>query len=104
MKNAPSSQNYRESLLQMIEKFLDGRLSFEQFEEQYYPFYVDAVPDGALSDSEAAFFGTVQERLDWTAEAPPPEDRAYGWINRSEYRDWLSASLPRFKSGSPVEW
>ena len=73
-----------------------------EFEKRYYLYYVEEVPGEALTDRESEFFGYVQEKLDWTAEDPPLEDRRYGWINHAEYVEWVRHLRDCYLSGEPL--
>lgn len=85
----------------MIDEFLSGGCTFEEFVAKYYWCYLDEVPDKGLTDYDHEFFGLVQEKIDWTGEDPPESDRKDGWMDRAEYRDWLRQSLKEYKIGLP---
>ena len=71
--------------MKMIERLLSGEWSVSKFENEYYDFYLEEVPDKALSDEDSQFFSLVQEKLDWTDAAPDPESRSYGCTNHNEF-------------------
>ncbi len=50
--------NYRKELLNKIEKLLNGSLTVPEFEKDYYLFYINEVPDNALTDAERYVFWT----------------------------------------------
>jgi hypothetical protein len=81
--------NFKHILLDMIKKLLSGEWSVEEFEGQYYTFFLEGVPSGSLSDDDSAFFAAVQERLDWTSRNPTSEERDHGWLTDEEYVQWL---------------
>jgi len=93
---------HRDELLRMIHRLVSGEWSVPEFEGAYYEYYLEEVTHDSLSDQEFEFFGTVQEKLDWTDEAPDPESRAYGWIDHEEFRQWVQAQLDNFYRGGAV--
>src|SRR5262245_4717562 len=94
---------YREQLLNMIDHLVRGEGSVPEFERHYYRFYIEEVPDDALSDRDSEFFGTVHERLDWTDASPDNESRRHGWLDHEEYRHWVAQELIRYRSGQMPE-
>jgi hypothetical protein len=87
----------------MINSFLDGSWTYDQFAETYYWFYLDKVPEGVLTVYDHDFFGMAQEKLDWTTEAPDTIERHYGWMDREEYRDWLRQNLKEYLIALPED-
>jgi hypothetical protein len=81
--------DYAALLLGMIDDFLAGTLSFEDFERRYSDCYIDELPEDGLSDEEHDFFGGIHEKFSWTDPDPGEEDRRYGWIIRAEFVEWL---------------
>ncbi len=81
--------DYKKKLADMIEMLLSGEWSVPQFRSEYYGFYLEKVPDDALSDEDAIFFGSVQEKLDWTDASPDNESRQFGWLNHKEFIQWV---------------
>jgi hypothetical protein len=94
-----------ELLLAMIDRLLSGDMSFKDFSRDYYSYYLDGLPDEALTDQQHEFFSAVHERLDWTGEAPDEESRRYGWMDPGEYIDWLRGQRALYGRGwvSPPE-
>lgn len=72
---------YRKKMLKMLQNLIDGTWSVNEFEKNYYPYFIDEIPDEYLSDEDLDFFGTIQEKLDFTALNPDTESRNYGWMN-----------------------
>ena len=71
----------------MIEDFLSGRRTFEEFEKSFYEFWLEhsqSVPPDAYD-----LFQRAHERLDWTSESPSDLERKDGWWDRSDYETWL---------------
>ena len=81
--------NYKKMLIDMINKLLSGEWSVPKFRSKYYDFYLEEVPDEALSDKDASFFGSIQEKLDWTDESPDNESQQFGWLNHKEFIQWV---------------
>ncbi|HKA60712.1 MAG TPA: hypothetical protein VKD28_18995 [Gemmatimonadales bacterium] len=85
--------SYKQILLQMIGKVLAGDWSVSRFREEYCPFFLDAVPTDALSDTDEGFFAAVQEKLDWTTEDPNDDERQLGWLDHADFIQWLRTEL-----------
>ena len=94
--------DYKKNLLTKIERLLSGEWSVDKFRDEYYDYYLEEVPDDALSDSDSQFFGYIQEMLDWTARDPPPEDRQYGWMNHAEFIVLAVRQRARYLRGESV--
>ena len=54
--------NYKKELIKKIEKLLNSEIDVSEFEKNYYLFFIETVPDNALSDEEFDFFGEIQEK------------------------------------------
>lgn len=92
-------------LVEIVDDFLEGRCDFATFAERYQQYFIEVVPGSYLSDCELLVLGEVHERSEWTAPAPPDEDRVDGWIDVGEFTAWLAAfreSLPRLLPGRSV--
>ncbi len=86
--------------MKMIDDLVSGGLSVAQFHAQYYTFYLESIPEDAMSDSDYEFFGQLQEKLDWTDLNPSSEDRLWGWISYEEYKDWAVRKHAEYLSAS----
>ena len=73
----------------MIEKLVRGQCSVAEFEQAYYDYYLEKVPDGVLTDEDHRFFGSVQEKLDWTAKTPTTDEKKGGWLTQEEFVKWV---------------
>ncbi|MEO8380738.1 MAG: hypothetical protein ABI779_13830 [Acidobacteriota bacterium] len=74
----------------LIVSFEDGSLSFNDFSQEFSDKYIERAEE--LPDSpKTRMFDSIHERLEWTTEAPPDEDRAYGWGNPLDFREWLAS-------------
>jgi hypothetical protein len=90
--------DYRAELLSQVERVLAGALSVPAFEARFYDFYMDEVPEAALSQPEHDFVSEICERLDYTVEPPDAESRGYGYGDRAEFLAWLRDHLAAFRS------
>jgi hypothetical protein len=79
----------RAFLLNSIDMLLRNEISVPEFRARYYDYYVDELPEWALSDDEEEFFGAVHEKLDWVDKTPDAESRKAGWIDHEEFKSWL---------------
>jgi hypothetical protein len=86
----------------MVLDLVNGRCTVPEFERSFYDTYLET-PEAELSDNDASFFSRVQELLDWTAEEPDIESRAWGWKNHPEYIAWVRGALHRYQAGQPIE-
>ena len=77
----------------MVLKVLSREWSVGRFREEYYPYFLDKVPTDALSEDDEDFFAAVQEKLDWTAESVTDEEHQFGWIDHTEFIQWLRTEL-----------
>lgn len=93
--------NYKKMLADMIERLLSGKWSVPEFRSGYYNFYLEQVPDEDLSDEDARFFGSVQEKLDWTNASPDQESQQFGWLNHEEFIQWVKNQYEQYLSGVP---
>lgn len=75
---------YKQRLTDMINRLLDGSLSVPEFHSEYYEYYLDG-PDDALTDGEADYFGTIQQKLDFAGEFPNAIERKEGWMDYEGY-------------------
>jgi hypothetical protein len=88
--------NYREELLNKINKLINKDWDVPTFEKEYYQFYLEKVPQDSLTTSEVNFFGLVQEKLDWTSKNPSEEEKGYGWADHETYIKWLKNNTREF--------
>ena len=82
----------------MINDLISGEMSVSTFEEKYYSYFLNDVPDDCLSPDELDFFGIIQEKLDFTAIAPDTESRRYGWIDHKEFIVFVEKMVEDIKS------
>lgn len=77
----------------MVEHLIEGEWSVDQFRDEYYDYYLEEVPDDALSDEETELFGSIQEKLDWADPNPNKESRQYGWLDHHQYVQWVKRRM-----------
>jgi len=88
--------NYKDELLNRINKLLSGEWNVPEFQENYYMYFLESVPFDSLSDSEQDFFSFLQEQLDWTDPNPDEESRRDGWRDEREYIELVRRNLTDF--------
>ncbi len=90
----------------MILELINGNWSVQEFEKNYYYYYLDEVPSEAFSETQLDFFSAVQENLDWTDLNPDSESRACGWCDHKQYVLWLKSSYKAFKANKKfqIKW
>lgn len=83
--------DFRESLVAMIDKLLDGRWTLAEFEEGFYWYFHDQIPERLLPPADLELFIRVAEKLDRSQERTPvrPSHRA------AEIRSWLDRERRR---------
>ena len=74
-------------LEQLIRAFVGGLMLFPEYSRDFSETYIEQ--GEGLDDAEITLYGPVHERLEWTIESPPAADRAWGWIEPTELREWL---------------
>lgn len=88
----------RAELFALIDRVLAGQVTPDEFENAFYSLYFDETPDSALTEREREFVGDVCEKLDFTGSAPDAESRQYGWVDYSEFVDWLREAYASFRA------
>jgi hypothetical protein len=73
----------------LIDEYLAGATSVEEFGAAYSRYYLEGVPDTALSPEQFDWYGLVHEKLEWTANTATVEERQLGWMTPGEFRTWL---------------
>ena len=92
-----SERDYKQILLDMIDRLVDGACTVDEFRTAYYWFWLDEVPRGELSEDDEEIFSEIQEKLDWTTDSPTTEEREYGWLSEVDYVDLVRLRLIGFK-------
>ena len=89
--------NFKENLMEKIENLLNGNWSVNQFDEEYYYYYLNHVSEEKLSEKELEFFGSIQEQLEWTTQNPDKQSREYGWMDYHDFIHWVRKQQKLFK-------
>jgi hypothetical protein len=58
-----TEEKYKQVLLEIIERFLGGKLSVRQFWEEFNSYYADGPDIGRLYDYDESFFDEVSKNL-----------------------------------------
>jgi hypothetical protein len=85
--------DHRAELLRLIQRVAHGGCPVHEFEHAYGEYWVEDLPDGALSETDFDFFSAVHEKLRWTGRDPSAESRESGWIDYEEFRVWVREQL-----------
>lgn len=80
----------QEKLDSLLDRFQQGVLPFEKFSREFSETYTDNA-DQLPDEQTTQMYDAIHERLEWTTDSPPKEDRAWGWIDQSEFREWLTS-------------
>jgi hypothetical protein len=92
-----SIQAEREVLRGLLSAFLEGRLGFGEFYQQFYFRFADnddLTPE-SLGDRDWSFLSGIHEKLDFVAESPDAISRRDGWVSSDEFKKWLGELLRR---------
>lgn len=81
--------HHRDVLEALIEAYLAGRMSFDDFGPAFSHYFIEKVPEDALTTDDLMWYHDVHERIEWTTDAPTPEDVGYGYTTPSQYFRWL---------------
>jgi hypothetical protein len=88
--SAPEALPIRDALIELVEKFMKGNLTFDEFDVTYGQVFHSELPSWGLSDKEVEALAEVDDRLQWTVKGTPtPQDRADGFMSREQFREWL---------------
>ncbi|MDZ4259570.1 MAG: hypothetical protein U0974_09125 [Gemmatimonadales bacterium] len=78
---------------ELITIYLNGGSTFDSFQRDYSRILIDDAVDADFSMDEIDYYGDVHEKAEWTAEDLLEEERAVGWIDESQFREWLQAHV-----------
>jgi hypothetical protein len=88
-----------DTLDRLIGDYLTGAIPFQTLEARFSPCYL-FLPEDAFADVETeVWYGVIHERIEWTAPAPSPEEKAFGWMSIDEFRAWLQTAV-RTRAGT----
>ncbi|MBT4210071.1 MAG: hypothetical protein HOE19_04130 [Candidatus Komeilibacteria bacterium] len=85
--------NHKKYLSDTLQEAVDGKLDYNQFEDNFYACYITKVSDEDLSEQDHDYFTEIQEKFEYTGVEPPKEDREHGYISYKEFVDWLKNKL-----------
>ena len=85
--------DHRAELLKLVQQVAHGGWPVHEFEHAYGDYWIEDLPDGALSEADFDFFAAIHEKLEWTGRDPSAESRQSGWIDYEEFRAWVSEQL-----------
>jgi hypothetical protein len=91
-----TEERYKQAMLEVIERYLGGKLSIRQFWKEFISYYAAGPSIGRLSDYDESFFDEVNEKLhyaDW--ESPPDPDLE----DPHKFEQWLRAAISQYKEG-----
>lgn len=95
--------DYQAALLALIDEFLAGTLTFDDLERRFTDYFIDEMRDDDISAGCFDFFSRVHEKLSWTGPDVDEASRGYGWIDPTEFSQWLSSQRAAFDpSGAPA--
>ncbi|MBK6456943.1 MAG: hypothetical protein IPF87_12860 [Gemmatimonadetes bacterium] len=75
-----------------IAMYIAHEIGFDEFEVLFSELFLNRVPEGELSNADLDRYGDVNEKLMWTSLAPSAEERDLGWIDREQFRKWLTCA------------
>lgn len=75
-------------LIQYLKEFRDRNIDFSELENSFYMLFMDEYEEDGSFESQ---FSEICERMDFTAENPPKEDRKDGYQSSEEFRVWLTS-------------
>ena len=88
--SAPEAFPIRDALIEMVENFLKGKLSFDEFDVAYSQAFHGDLPSWGLSDKEVEPLAEIDDRRQWTVkDTLTEEDMRYGYRSREQFREWL---------------
>jgi hypothetical protein len=88
--SAPEAFPIRDALIALVDNFLRGGLSFDDFDVAYGQAFHGDLPSWGLSWEEVEPLAEIDDRLQWTTKnSPTDEDRAHGFLSREQFCDWL---------------
>lgn len=90
----------RQYLRNLIDEYLTESIEFDDFAHRYSSYFIDEMDDGELDDDELEWYGAVHERAEWTDVAPDPESRSDGWMDVTQFRDWLRTHVSARECGT----
>ena len=88
--SAPEAFPIRDALIALVDNFLKGNSSFEEFDVAYGQAFHGDLPPWGLSWVDVEPLAEIDDRLQWSVkDTPTEEDRAHGFLSREQFREWL---------------
>ena len=88
--SAPEAFPIRDALIVLVNDFLSGGLSFDEFDMAYGQAFHEDLPSWGLSWEEIEPLAEIDDRLQWTVKGTPTdENHADGFLSREQFREWL---------------
>lgn len=72
-------------LMREINKLLEGRLTYEEFKNNFWSFYLKKSSSSNFNVKDDDFFAEIQETFDWTVENPTDEERKRGYLDWQQF-------------------
>jgi len=91
----------KKDILDLLRNFAEGKISLDQFQEQFEYLFLDREKWPILDPPEKEFFSDILERIGWVSENPTPEERELGWIDSVAFRQWVRGALRDFQASDP---
>lgn len=88
--------NKADILMEQINKLLDGQSTFQDFNRDFWSYYLKNVSSKDLTEEEDDFFSEIQETFDWTAENPTDEERGYGYMDWQQFIEFVKEAKEVF--------
>jgi hypothetical protein len=70
-----SMPDFRDQLDEITEEYLNGRVSFDEFQRAHSKCYIDDQADADFTSEEIDHYGAVHEKAERTSPTPTLEDR-----------------------------
>jgi hypothetical protein len=93
-----TEEKYKQVMLEVIERYLGGKLSIRQFWKEFIKHYAISPDLGRLSDYDESFFDEVNERLHYADLESPAEPYLE---DPHKFEQWLRTAISQYKEG---EW
>ena len=89
-------------MFEMVEKILKWEWTFDQFEKEYYSFYLE-VPRVDLTERDASFFSAIHEKMDWTTPKLKQGEVEIGYVDQGGYVEWLRKQYDRYQNKPEIQ-
>ena len=79
----------RDEVEDLIADLLSGAIAAPEFDTRFSDALDSRLKIAGTTPSEEEYYGMIQEKLSWVGDDLSDEERTLGWINESEFLDWL---------------